>query len=124
MASSFFIIKGRLDGLNDYTRANRTNRYGGNSMKKRNEELVFKALQDYKVKPIDEGFPCSLTIYWYEPNQRRDIDNITFATKFIQDAMVKAGIIPDDSQKFIDNLNHKVYVDKDNPRIEVIIKNE
>ena len=121
--ASFFIIKGRLDGLNEYTKANRGNKYGGNSMKRRNEQLVINAIQNYKIKK-EECFPISLSIYWYEPNQRRDIDNITFATKFIQDALVRKGIIPDDSQKYICRLKHIVQVDKDNPRIEVIIGNE
>jgi len=52
-------------------------------------------------------------------NKRRDVDNITFATKFIQDALVKQGIIIDDSQKYINQLRHDVKVDKEYPRIEV-----
>lgn len=54
-----------------------------------------------------------------EKNKRRDVDNITFATKFIQDALVKQGIIIDDSQKYINQLRHDVKVDKEYPRIEV-----
>ena len=39
---------------------------------------------------------------WFEPNKKRDGDNISFASKFIQDAMVKADVIDND------NLNHIV----------------
>ena len=119
-----FVIHGRLPSLNDYVLACRSNRYAGASMKKRNEQLIDKAI----LKAIDGGFlrrvnkyPITLKITWYEPNKRRDIDNITFAVKFIQDSLVKAEIIQDDSQKFLNRNLHDVQVDVENPRIEVEI---
>lgn len=68
-----------------------------------------------------DRYPIGLKIKWYEPNNRRDIDNITFGTKFILDSMVCMGIIEDDSRKYVDSIEHVVYTDKDNPRIEVEI---
>ena len=119
-----FTIYGRLPSLNDYVLANRSNRYAGASMKKRNEQMIDKAI----LKAIDGGFlrmvnkyPITLKIAWYEPNKRRDVDNITFAVKFIQDALVKADVIEDDSQNFINVVQHEVYIDRENPRIEVEI---
>ena len=116
-----FIITGRLDSLNDYTKACRANRYGANSMKKRNEAKVYEGIKRAGLTRADK-YPINLNIIWYEPNRRRDIDNVTFATKFIQDALVKAGILEDDSQKYIVGVFHRVLVDKDNPRIEVELK--
>lgn len=119
-----FTIYGRLPSLNDYVLANRSNRYAGASMKKRNEQMIDKAI----LKAIDGGFlhrvnkyPITLKIAWYEPNKRRDVDNITFSVKFIQDALVKADVIEDDSQNFINVVQHEVYIDRENPRIEVEI---
>lgn len=119
-----FTIYGRLPSLNDYVLACRSNRYAGASMKKRNEQIIDKAI----LKAIDRGllhrvskYPITLKITWYEPNKRRDIDNITFAVKFIQDALVKAEIIQDDSQKFLNQNLHDVQVDEKDPRIEVEI---
>ena len=66
--------------------------------------------------------PCELWITWYEKNRRRDLDNIAFATKFIQDSMVKCGVFPDDSQKYIRLLHHTTHVDNAKPRVEVIIR--
>lgn len=71
----------------------------------------------YEIKK----YPVQLNITWYEPNDRKDIDNITFATKFIQDSLVRTGILEDDSRKYINQVNHTVFTDKDNPRIEVEI---
>lgn len=116
-----FTIPGRLNGLNDYTTANRTNRFGGNTMKKKNEEIIFWAIRQAKLSKVT-NYPISLEIMWYEPNMRRDFDNITFAVKFILDSMVNAKIIENDSLKFVNKIDHTVLIDRDNPRIEVEIK--
>ena len=119
-----FVIKGKLDGLNEYINACRANRYKGAEMKKKNERLVMAYIlqavnfgEIYEVK----NYPIKLNINWYEPNSRRDVDNVTFATKFIQDSLVRTGILEDDSRKYINQVNHSVFTDKENPRIEVEI---
>lgn len=122
-----FTVKGRLSGLNEYTNANRSNRFGGASLKKKNEKEVAlgiaQARADGLLNEITE-YPIRLRITWYEPNNRRDCDNIQFATKFIQDSMVHEKLLPDDSRKYICGLEHIVKTDKDNPRIEVeVIEN-
>lgn len=116
-----FVIEGRLDSLNEYTKANRTNRYQGASMKSRNEKIVLIAIREAKLKRVMK-YPVELQITWYEPNKRRDLDNIVFAVKFIQDALVSAGIIENDSQKYIKKLSHTVEIDREKPRIEVVIR--
>ena len=119
-----FVIYGKLPGLNDYTRANRGNKYLANKMKQDIQKNICKyivfgvSMKD--LKKVDR-YPIGLTIKWYEPNNRRDIDNITFGTKFILDSMVCMGIIEDDSRKYVDSIEHVVYTDKENPRIEVEI---
>ena len=45
----------------------------------------------------------------------------TVATKFIQDSLVRTGILEDDSRKYINQVNHSVFTDKENPRIVVEI---
>ena len=117
-----FTIYGRLPSLNEYVLANRGNKYAGASMKKHTEKLICKAIRESGIKHHSE--PVTLSIDWYEPNNRRDLDNIQFGTKFIQDAMVKAGILTDDSRKYVVGLEHHVFTDKENPRIEVEIRKE
>ena len=111
------VIPGKLDGLNEYTNANRTNRYKGSKMKNHNEHVIFQAIRQAKLQKVDK-YPIHLKITWYEPNKRRDIDNITFATKFILDSLVKMGIT------YVDKITHEVLIDKNNPRIEVEICNK
>lgn len=38
---------------------------------------------------------------WHEKTQRRDYDNIASAKKFILDALVKNGVLVDDSRKYV-----------------------
>lgn len=118
-----FVIYGKLPGLNDYTKANRSNRFMANKMKQDIQKNICKYIVTalrVTLEKVDR-YPIGLTIKWYEPNNRRDIDNITFGTKFILDSMVCMGIIEDDSRKYIDSIEHSVFTDKDNPRIEVEI---
>lgn len=119
-----FVISGRLSGLNEYTKVCRGNAYQANNFKKANQQIVRNALQDALrhgfLHQVDK-YPCQLRIMWYEPNSRRDVDNVTFATKFILDAMVETGIIEDDSRKYVSSVTHRVMTSKRFPRVEVII---
>ena len=63
----------------------------------------------------------SLAFRWYEENMKRDIDNISFAKKFILDSMVQSGIIESDGWRGVIGFTDDFYVDKENPRIEVDI---
>ena len=119
-----FVIYGKLPGLNDYTRANRGNKYLANKMKQDIQKNICKYIAfGVSMKDLEkvDRYPIGLTIKWYEPNNRRDIDNITFGTKFILDSMVCMGIIENDSRKYVDSIEHSVFTDKENPRIEVEI---
>ena len=64
-----------------------------------------------------------ITYRFFEPNKRRDLDNISaFAHKVIQDALVKSGIIRNDGWKEIVGFVDTFAVDKERPRIEVILQ--
>lgn len=116
------IISGRLDNLNDYIGAERSNRYKGAAMKTDNERIVSifirKCLKDIKIRN-----PVIMHYRWYERNSRRDLDNISsFGRKVIQDALVKEGILENDGWKNIAGFDDQFFIDKNNPRIEVEIE--
>lgn len=110
-------------GLNEYTNACRTNPYKANKLKHEQQDLVKTAFLSDLSNFYDKvsKYPLKLKITWYEPNKRRDVDNIQFAVKFILDALVELNVIEDDNQKCINAISHEVKVDKDNPRIEVVL---
>lgn len=113
-------IPGRLMGLNEYTAWCRYNKHAGNRAKQDEQALIEAAIMAAKIKPVEN--PVMLHYLWIEPNERRDKDNIAFGKKFIQDALVACGILPDDGWKWVDGFTDDFAVDKQNPRIEVNIR--
>ncbi len=111
-------IYGELSSLNEYTRACRSNQYYGAKMKSENEMLILKSLTAKHVNKIKK-YPIKLKLTWYVKDKRKDPDNITFAIKFILDALVKYGILENDTQKHIQEIHHYIKVDKKNPRVEI-----
>ena len=64
-----------------------------------------------------------LHYHFYEPNKRRDLDNISaFAHKVIQDALVKCKVLNNDGWKEITGYTDSFSCDKENPRIEVVLE--
>ncbi len=115
------LIKGRLDGLNDYTAASRTNPYKGNKMKADNEAIVICAIRQ-QLRRLHIESPVVLKFAWYEPNRKRDHDNVSsFGRKVIQDALVKCKVLQDDGWRCVVGFTDDFYCDKENPRIEVLI---
>ena len=113
-----------MPGLNDYVKAERGNRYGANHIKQSTQRdisiFIHNAIVMGRLHRHEE--PCRLTFHWVEGNSRRDLDNIAFATKFIQDALVETGVFPDDSQKFIKELHHTLEVRKGYYEVTVTIE--
>jgi len=115
------IIQGRLCGLNQYIAAERANCYKGAEIKRENETIVITAIRQ-QLRGIKITKPVYMEYTWIEKNKRRDLDNITFGRKFIQDALVKTGVLKNDSWKYVVGFSDSFKVDKTNPHIEVLIK--
>lgn len=116
-----FIISGRLPGLNEYTEACRTNKHKGNKMKQEAEDVVVWQIRQ-QLKGIHINRPVIIKYDFFEPNKKRDLDNISaFSHKVIQDALVKAEILKNDGWQEITGYLDQFYCDPQNPRIEVTI---
>lgn len=114
------VIREKLPGLNEYTRENRYNRYNGAKMKFSVEQIITGYILE-EIRLCKATPPIAIAIKWYEPNRARDKDNVVFAKKFIFDALVERGIIEGDGWNDILQVFDWCEVDKDNPRIEVVI---
>ena len=90
-------IEMRLPSLNTYINVCRTNKFQAASFKRKYESEIGYFLQG--IPTIEK--PVIIHFHWIEPNRRRDLDNIAFGKKFILDAMVKKGILIDDSARFV-----------------------
>lgn len=115
-------IPGKLNNLNDYIAAERTNRHKGAKMKASNEKIVSAAIRQC-MRGVRINQQVFMHYKWYEPDKRRDLDNISsFGRKVIQDALLKAGVLKNDGWQNIAGFSDSFEVDKKNPRIEVYIE--
>lgn len=115
-----FTIRGTLPNLNDYITAERTNRYQAAAMKKQCESIVIHAARSLGKWQAEK--PVYMIYHWYEPNCRRDLDNISsFGRKVIQDALVKARVLRNDGWKEIVGFEDRFYMDSKKPRVVVEI---
>lgn len=114
------IIPGRFPGLNEYVKACRSGAYVGSSMINKSEKVIIEAIWgQYKDILIP---PVTLCYTYYEPNKRRDKDNVSgFFHKVFQDSLVKAGLLENDGWDYIEGFHDYFEVDKREPRIEVKI---
>lgn len=114
-----FTIPGQLAGLNEYTKACRGNKYAAATMKSQAEHTVMGAIKrGTRGKKMD--VPVYVKFRWIEPNNRRDLDNIAFAKKFILDALVKMGVLENDDRRHVVGFEDEFPPpDKMNPRVEV-----
>lgn len=117
-----FVIRGRMDNLNNYTSACRSNAWAGHTMKVKNQKLAEQAIKE-QLKRIKITNPVRIHYSWYEKNKARDLDNVSgFGHKVIQDALVECGTLEGDGWRHITGFTDEFYCDKENPRIEVTIE--
>ena len=116
-----FTIYGRLPTLNEYETANRTSPYKGATMKREHQSHVFYCIKQARLEPCT--VPIRIGYRFYEADRRRDCGNVmAFADKVTQDALQDAGILKNDSQRWMRGYTSIDFdVDKTNPRIEVTL---
>lgn len=117
------IIPGTLPGLNDYVRAERANKFKAAKFKKRIEARIGWSIRE-QLPGVHFKGPVSINYLWCEPNRRRDKDNVAWAKKMIQDALVSCRVLDGDSWRHIVAFSDHFAVDRDNPRVEVRIKDD
>lgn len=115
-------VYGTLPGLNEIINENRRNYHAGAKLKKESQYLVTvwakKTLGRWQAKA-----PVVMHYKWFEPNRKRDKDNICAGgRKIIQDALVQNGNLKGDGWHDIQGFTDEFFVDKKDPRIEVDIE--
>ena len=117
-----FRIPYALPSLNDVIAANRKNRYKGANLKSSTEfgikVQIRVAINAGLCRPIEK--PCRIVFTWGEKDRRRDLDNVFSAKKFVLDAMVASGILPDDGQKWVTGLDDDIRIGVDYVDVRII----
>jgi len=118
---AMFTIPGKLPGLNEIIKASRTHYVVANSQKKKYQKIISNSILLSQIKPFTE--PVVLAFKWVEPDNRRDRGNIRAGEKFISDALVLMGILPNDTAKWVKGFaDYFPDPDKKNPHIEVTVE--
>jgi Holliday junction resolvase RusA-like endonuclease len=116
-----FTIPGKLPGHNEYTNLCRKNRFEAARFKQKTEDeigwhIIAARLNGLMLPRV------AVHIDFFEPDRRRDEDNVKSAKKFILDAMGKVRLIQGDGQKYIERITDALHIDRENPRVEVTVR--
>lgn len=103
-----------MTDLNTYVHSMNNSRWGGNSIKKSDTEFVKMTC----INTFEITKPVKLHFTWFVPDHKKDPDNIAFK-KSIMDGLVLAGVIVNDTQRYIKGFTDDFILDKENPRIEI-----
>lgn len=115
------IIEGTLPSLNEYINAERRNKYAAAQLKKRTQEYIRWQIRQ-QIPHIHFREAVHITYFWFERSRKRDKDNVAFGKKFIQDALVEAGVLDGDGWEHIVGFDDHFAVDREHPHIAVTIK--
>ena len=111
------VIEGEFPGLNKIIDAAKSHYHVYRKLKEKNTNAVA-----WSAKQLPTYEAVKLDITWYCKNRRRDPDNIASAVKFIYDGLVEAGIITNDGWSENKGWSNTFKVDKENPRVEIEIR--
>lgn len=112
-----FTIAGRFPSLNEFYRMSP---HEQGRVKNGCDDLVAWSAKAAHVMPYSS--PVRYHVLWVEQNRRRDLDNIAFGKKFIQDGLVKARILANDTRREIVGFSDEFAYDAQNPRIVVTLE--
>lgn len=112
-----------MPGCNEYINAQRRDRQLGARLKRETEERIMWAIRQ-QMRGVHFDKPVYMRYLWVEKNRKRDKDNIAFARKFVQDALVKSGVLRNDGWGEIAGFSDAFAVDAKRARVEVEILEE
>lgn len=116
------VIPHRFASLNEYIGQLGRNPKAGGRMKRDDCGIMImftrKCLRGVKIKT-----PIVIHYAFYEPNTKRDRQNVSsYFDKCYADCLQKSGFIRNDGWNDIYNITHDFFVDKRNPRVEIVIE--
>ena len=118
-------IPGPLPNLNDMLDAAKGSGgrgMGYSAMKKAWSEVVWAAALQARIqRPGPFAGPVHVSFLWIERDQRRDIDNVAAAKKFILDGLVTARVLSGDGWKGVQGFSDHFAVDAARPGVHVTI---
>lgn len=113
-----FIIPGELPALNEIIEAAKSHYGAYSKMKKTYTDLIAWLSKNYP----NTNKKYDITVTWVTKDLKKDPDNIACGVKFILDGLVCSGVLKNDTRKYVNSIKHMYELDKNNPRIEVVLE--
>lgn len=116
-------VPGTFASLNDLLYASKISKgkwNKANSMKQKDQTYIIPHIR----KAIRRSLKAPITLHYtfYCRDAKRDKDNIaSYFTKIFQDSLVESGVLHDDGWKYIKSYKYDFEIDREYPRIEVVI---
>lgn len=123
------IIKGKyygkdnvFPGLNDYIHSCGKHPQVGAKMKRDYQTIAANAIR-VQLKRLIILNPVRIHYTFYEATEKRDPSNVaSFFVKVFEDALQQCGVLKNDNWKYLKGYSQEFHIDRNNPRVEVIIK--
>ena len=100
-------VPGPLPGQNEIIAAAKVRFARGGKYSEMKKTWTQRVANYFLVAKCPKFNRVSIILEWIEAHNRRDPDNVMSGKKFILDGMVKAGVIPNDTRKYISKITHK-----------------
>ena len=108
--------------LNDYIHACGRHPQVGAKMKKEYQLIASNAIRR-QLKHLSIRNPVRIHYDFYEPDHTRDISNVaSFFVKVFEDALQDCKVLKNDNWFYIRGYSQDFHTDKNNPRVEVVIR--
>ena len=118
MTTLKFWIPGPLPGKNEQVASANKHRMAGARMKEYWTEHVSRCCGG-TGKHFERIF---VDFVWYEPNRRRDKQNISNDQVYCFDSLQRAGVIPNDGWRNIEGFSHTFQVNKESPGVAMVVR--
>jgi len=93
-----------------------------NDMKQKYKEFSVWLASYYKIANLKLDKAKMIYQFYFSDHRRRDMDNLMLSPKFFQDGFVEANVLVDDSGDILEIEFGSFKYDKNNPRVEIILR--
>jgi hypothetical protein len=105
---------------NEMINIERRNKYLAAKLKATTErDLIREMIASFKTVPEETQYPVHMTYTWHRKNKRTDPSNIAWGTKYIEDALQRAGILRNDGPREVASITHQYVYGADENYVEV-----
>lgn len=99
-------------------------RMSQNAIKQKYKEFAIWLSGYYKIDNLNIDKMIFEYTFFFPDHRRRDFDNLLLTPKFFNDGFVIAGVLSDDNGEKLKLEFNPFQYDKENPRVEIIMKSE